>query len=198
MGLYILREDVRVRLIGKVRFTDDENDENKMNYLLLDRLINEAEGDVEQDLSPRYLAPFQTTDNQPFKNLPPRPTKEIIRTLCELKAVMRVLGTDFGSGTVVDAEKYFKNLSDLYDKIVAKQLKKKGEEGSEYKGWMYPPLPGLALNYFNTEADDGYAGMVLSTSDGVGDYPSKQINNPAETFWNARVELGDNFGVKNN
>lgn len=181
MGLYISREDVRTRLIGKVRFTEDEDEENKMNLSLLDRLINEAEADVELDLSPRYLAPFQTDAGAPFKHLPQRPTREILRTLCELKAVIRVLETDFGSGTVVDASKYAESISTRYQKMLDKHMAKK----KEGLGWIYPPLPGLAFNYMNTESDDGYAGMVLSTSRGDGDFPAERMNNPSQSWWNA-------------
>lgn len=181
MGLYISREDVRTRLIGKVRFTDDEDEENKMSFTLLERLINEAEADVELDLSPRYMAPFQTDAGTQFKNLPQRPTREILRTLCELKAVMRVLETDFGAGTVVDAAKYAESVGTRYQKMLDKHMAKK----KEGLGWLYPPLPGLAFNYMNTESDDGYAGMVLSTSRGDGDFPAERINNPGQSWWNA-------------
>lgn len=153
---------------------------------LLKRLINEAEGQVEQDLSPRYAAPFVTTEGRAFKYLPDRPTKEILKTLCELMAVTRVLETDFGSGTVVDAEKYSKNIEKRYEKIINEKILAKKEDHSNQ--WSQPPLPGLALNYFNTEADDGYAGQVLSTSQGDGDFPSKQIVDPSENWWSGVLD----------
>lgn len=184
MGLYTKFEQVRIRLIGKIRFTDNEDEENRMHLALANRLIDEAEGDVEQDLSPRYIAPFQTPEGQPFSQLPSRPTREFIRTLCELKSVIRILETDFGSGSVVDAEKYKAGLEKRYKSMVDKLLQKKGED---QQGWFYPPLPGLRLNYHNEMADDGYAGQILSTSSGDGDYPKAQINNPAETFWNGSL-----------
>lgn len=188
MGKYIRDTDVQVRLKGKVRFTEDDTDENKMSIALLRRLINEAEGEVEHELSPRYMAPFQTDAGKEFANLPERPTKELLRTLCEIKATIRVLETDFGSGTVVDAEKYIKRIEDRYDKQLNKILKKKGEKESEKQGWFYPPLPGLMLNYMNEEADDGFAGMVLTTSSGDGDFPRAQINNPSQNFWNGMID----------
>jgi len=72
MPLYITLEDVRLRLIGKVRFTTNPLDENKMSETLANRLIDEAEGQVELDLSPRYAAPFQTVSGTAFSNLPER------------------------------------------------------------------------------------------------------------------------------
>lgn len=185
MSMYIRDEDVRIRLIGKVRFTDDLEDENKMSFQLLRRLINEAEGDVEQDLSRRFAVPFVPAAGGEFKDLPERPTKEYLRTLCELKAVMRVLETDFGRGSVADADKYVKKLEErykaMYDKLCARW---DDEATSQKQGWKFPPLAGLALAYHNTEADDGYAGMVLVTSKGRGGEPFSQINSPLETFSN--------------
>lgn len=190
MGLYITEDDVRVRLIGKVKFTDDFEDENRMHFQLLRRLINEAEGDVEHDLSPRYMAPFQTDSGGKFKELPERPTREVLRTLCELKAVVRVLETDFGRGTVMEGDKYAEAQRKRYEAVLEKILKRKSED-NVMGGWKYPPLPGLRLNYMNTEADDGYAGMVLTTGDSDGGYPATRINDPAEGYLNAKVEDTD-------
>lgn len=188
MGLYITLEDVRVRLIGKVRFTTDEDDENKMHESLANRLIAEAEGQVEYDLSPRYFAPFQTVDGQAFTNLPERPTKNYIRTLCELMSVARILETDFGSGTVVDAEKYAKSIKDRYDTMLKLLVERKTDGGNEAVGFKRPPLPGIKLNYMNEAADDGFMGAVLVSGSGDGDYPRKQINDPSENFWNGVVD----------
>lgn len=188
MGRYIKFEAVRLRLVGKVRFTDNPNEENKMSRSLADRLINEAESQVEQDLSPRYSSPFQTQEDQDFNKLPERPTREILTTLCELKSVIRVLETDFGAGTAVDADKYIGRLEARYKKIVEEKVLAKVENAGDSRQWAFPPLPGLKLNWFNTQADDGYAGMVYVTSQGDGDYPSKQINDPSETFWNSELD----------
>lgn len=195
MGLYISDNDVKVRLKGKVKFTEDENDENHMHVTLLRRLINEAEGDVEQDLSPRFAAPFQTVDNKPFKSLPERPTREYLKTMCELKAVMRVLETDFGAGSVANAEKYTKLLEKRYDTMKSKIIERwedNAKANTMRKGWIYPPLPDLKLAYFNMEADDGFAGMVLVTNKSVGgDFPQGQINEPSEAFFSAELEKLD-------
>ncbi len=66
MGLYINREDVRVRLIGKVRFTEDEDEENKMSMRLLDRLINLPDS--------RWSGVFQTPDSSDERD-PPDPMR---------------------------------------------------------------------------------------------------------------------------
>lgn len=184
--LYTKVNDVKVRLAGKVRFTDDSDTEpDKMNNALLKRLIAEAEGDVEQDLSPRYAAPFQTVDGEAFSNLPERPTKEYIRTMVELKSVMRVLETDFGSGTSINADEYMEKLQTRYDAMKDKQLEKRP---NSFNQWFYPPLPSMRLNYFNEPADDGFAGRIFVTGQGDGDFPQKQINDPSENFWNGDID----------
>ncbi len=189
MPAYIKFEDVRLRLVGKVRFqTPDssEDDENRMSVKLANRLIDEAEGQVELDLSPRYTAPFVEQDAGTYAALPDRPTKNIIRALCELVSCIRILENDFGSGTAIDATKYIIKLEKRYKDIIDNNVLAKFDD--DYKSsrqWKFPPLPGLKKNYFNTEADDGYAGMVLVTSQGDGDFPAKQIDDPGETFFNA-------------
>ncbi len=189
MPAYIKFEDVRLRLIGKVRFDDDTEAaeaSGRMPKALANRLIDEAEGQVEQDLSPRYAAPFAHKTTGLFKDLPDRPTKNIIRTLCELKACIRILETDFGEGTSVDGEKYIKRIEARYTKIIKENVLAKPDD--DYKAsrqWSFPPLPDLKLNWFNTKADDGYAGMIHVVSSGDGDYPSKQIDDPSESWNNA-------------
>jgi hypothetical protein len=184
MGRYISREDVRIRLIGKVRFTESEEDENRMPFILLDKLISEAESEVEHDLSPRYLAPFVTIAGEAFAKLPERPTRNLIKLLCELKSVLLVLDTDFGRGTVNSGEEYAKGYEKRYKQTLDRIMEKKDEGW----GWKYPPLPGLQLNYQNREADDGFQGMVLTTGQGDGGFPAKQINDPSENFWNAELD----------
>ena len=181
MGLYCKFQQVKLRLIGKVRFTENEEDGNLMPIALANRLISEAEGQVEMDLSPRYMAPFQTIEGAPYSSLPVRPTQEVIRTLAELQSVIRILETDFGSGTPVDGENYAKKLRERYKEILDNILALK--DGS-YQTWKLPPLPGLRLNWNNMACDDGYAGTAYNTSEGVGDYAAQQINQPSANWWN--------------
>lgn len=189
MPLYTTFEAVRDRLRGKVRFTDqdrdDEDDDNRMSRRLASRLINEAEGQVEYDLSPRYTAPFQTDAGQPFTLLPLRPTLEFLKTLCELQSCMRILETDFGSGTAMEGDKYTKALQKRYDQMKDQLLAKKKDGAMESQGWRFPPLPGLKLNYMNAAADDGFMGQVIVASGTASmGYPKDQINDPSENFWN--------------
>lgn len=187
MGLYIKDDDVKVRLLGKVKFTEDDCDENAMSIKLLKRLIEESEGEVEFDLSPRYETPFTTRDGLKFDKLPARPTRELLRTMCELKACVRVLETDFGRGSAINGEAYAEQLRKRYDTMLERIMARK-EDGSG-TGWKYPPLINLKLNYFNTEADDGFQGMVLSTSDNdTGSYPYKTINDPGSNWYNPNLE----------
>lgn len=188
-GLYISDEDVKVRLVGKVRFTEDLDDENRMSITLLRRLINEAEGQVEMDLSPRYEIPFQTKEGTAFKFLPERPTKNVLRTLCEIQSVIMVLETDFGRGAITDASKYAEAFRTRYTRMIKDLLGKKNMNGEEQAGWgnAKPPLPGLKLSYMNMEADDGFGGQILSTNNCHSDYAAGQINDPGASFWAFRV-----------
>lgn len=185
MGLYCRFEDVRLRVVGKVRFTEDPElagEGNKMPIALANRLILEAEGQVETDLSPRYMTPFQTTEGAAYSRLPVRPTQEVLRTLCEIQSVIRVLETDFGSGTVVDADKYCGKLKERYDATVKKLLETKDES---YMNRFIPPLPGLRLAFHNEGGDDGFSGTIFHiNSDNQADFASRRINNPSETYWN--------------
>lgn len=191
MALYTNFEQVRLRLVGKVRFTEREDDENKMPVALAQKLINEAEGQVELDLSPRYAAPFVTTSGEPFARLPARPTREYVVTMAELQAVMRILETDFGAGSAVDAAKYIKTIEARYLKMKKSLLERQPgyAEGESAQGWLHPPLPGLKLNWMNEAADDGFKGAVIVASGTASmGYAAGQVNNPAENFWNTVIE----------
>jgi len=183
MGKYITLEDVQKRLVGKVSFTEDEAEENKMHVDLANRLLAEAETVVELDMSIRYATPFVTTGDEPFSELPGNPTRNVIRAMCELQAVSFILDIDFGYGSVVDSDSYVKRLEKRYESYVTRLLAKRKDGGTDGQGWRFPPLPGLKLNWFNEDADDGYQGSIYVTSQGDGDFPAKQINDPSETFF---------------
>jgi hypothetical protein len=101
-----------------------------------------------------------------------------------MQSVIRVLEIDFGRGSAVDGAKYIERMQDRYKSVVdEKLLKKKDIQGHESQQWKYPPL-ALKLNYFNTEADDGYMGQVLNTTTTVPQYAQFQINDPSESWWN--------------
>ncbi len=190
MPAYIKFDDVKLRLANKVRFTDDPDAEvDKMPSDLAIRLIDEAEGQVEMDLSPRYSVPFVHPTTGLYKDIPDRPTKNILRTLCELKACIRILEDDFGSGGAIDGAKYIERLEKRYRSIIDEDLMAK--PASEYdatRQWKNPPLQGLKKNWFNECGDDGYAGVVLVASSGDGGFPAGQINDPGESFLNVSFE----------
>jgi hypothetical protein len=191
---YIKFEDVRQRVIGKVKFQDPAAlaDENKMSIALATRLIDEAEAQVEMDLSPRYASPFSSKSKPTmgFLGLDPKGvTRNVIRTLCEIQAVMRILETDFGSGSAVDASKYIATIEKRYTKMLETNVL--GRFDDKYKDsrqWKQPPLPDLQLAQHNTEADDGFAGMVTVTDRGEGLYPVEQIDDPSQTWFNATFD----------
>lgn len=188
MPLYHRLQQVEIRLAGKVRFTDNpEADRDYMGKDLACTLMNEAEGQVELDLSPRFYVPFQTDSGAKFSDLPQRPTQLYIRTLCELQSLVRILETDFGRGTAINGEAFSKALLERYQSMVDRLMEKVDDQTRQ---WKYPPLQGLRLALFNKEADDGYIGMPMhvSSSQGIDDFPSRRINSPGETYWNITEE----------
>lgn len=193
MGKYIGQQAVIIRVEGKVRFTTDVVAEpNKMSFQLLNRLILEAEGQVELDLSPRYDIPFSYDSGddvaQPF-DLLPSSSQDYVRTLCELMSVIRIMETDFGRAGPSDGAKYTENTQGRYNKMV-KQLTQRREDDQR---WVFPPLLGLRLNYFNQLGDTGYTGQVLKseTTHNHGSFPQTQINNPAENFFSSWNDNGE-------
>lgn len=193
MGKYITTDGVKQRLGQKVRFTTDptaDGEDNKMPVALLNRLISEAESQVELDLSERYWVPFQGVSGQPFASLAQN-TVLVLTTLCYIQAVAKVLETDFGSGTVTDASKYVERMEKRYAKILEQLLGRRKKGGEETGRWKYPPLQDLRLAYMNEEADTGFAGMVLNTTtqtvDGGG-FPLLQINDPNQNFINNIID----------
>lgn len=196
MGRYITTEAIKIRLAGKVRFTDDpeaEGEEGKMGMALLNRLINEAESEVELDLSPRYAAPFLRADCAAFSTLPQN-TRVVVQTLCELKSVMKVLETDFGRGSAIDGSKYSEAQDKRYTRMVWGD-EEKGIPGmlsirkDTYNTFRLPPLAALKLNYQNEAADTGFAGIAVADSNfGDGAYPAGQINDPSEDLFNVELD----------
>lgn len=192
MPRYITFEDVRIRTVGKVRYSDNEADENKMQEVLAKRLIDEAESQVELDLSVRYFIPFKGICDEAFSTLKSNPeyigTWNIIKTLCELQSVIRILETDFGSGTTIDASKYIKNLEARYKDIIENRVLKKRHNAEDQQQWFHPPMKGMKLALHNKYGDDGYVGTVLDSSSGDGGYPATQISDPSENWFNARLD----------
>lgn len=183
---YINEYDVETRLLGKVRFTDVDEDENKFPRRLLKRLIKEAEGQVERDFSPRYAAPFRGSNEEAFKTLPST-TVETLRTACELMAVIRVLGNDFGRGSVSDGGAFKKEASRLYKNILERELKKRPGSEDAFGAWAYPPMDGLMTHDVNA-TDDGGHGAILVSGRGDGDFPSKQITDPSEDIFTGEID----------
>jgi hypothetical protein len=191
MGRYVSFEEIRIRTLGKVKYTDRESDENKMHVDLANALISEGEVQVELDLSPRYESPFQGIQGEAFSTLA-HGTKMLLKTLCELQAVMKILDTDFGRGTVNGAEKYYESLQKRYDRMVKQIMEYRDGYGS---GWKYPPLPGLKLMWANAQADSGFVGevLVISPSGESDSFPARRINDPSKTFIYGETLAGDEW-----
>lgn len=187
MGRYVKESDIEARLAGKVRLTDDpESEPDKMPRALFAQLIEEAESQVEVDANERYYAPFQTIAGGAFSTIPEM-SKRIIIQLVRLQCVVRVLETDFGSGGSTDGDKYKASVEKRYKEGVASLLERRDLSGGTFQ-WKRPPLPGMRLAAHNALGDTGFAGAILVTSSGDGDYPGKQINDPSENFWGGTLD----------
>ncbi len=185
---YVSANDVLVRLQGKLRITDDEEEaeEGRMTRALFNRLVAEAEAQVEYDLSERYASPF-AADGGAYSTLPDSPTRSTIRRMVAILACVYVLETDFGSGTIVEGAKYREQLQKQYDRMIDHALEKR-DVGGDSAQWLRPPLPGLMLSASNMAGDDGFRGTILVTSQNDGDFPQKQINDPSETLFGGRID----------
>lgn len=179
MGDYTAEADVELRLRGKVRFTDDDKEENAFPRSLLKKLVRDAEVKVERDLSRRYATPFRGTNDEAFKTLP-KTTRETITNLCELQSVMLVMMTDFGRGGVSDSRAYRRGQMSLYTSTVKRELDRNYESAAGQ--WRFPPLEGLKLADGNA-SEQAIVGAILHTSNGDGAYPSGQITDPGESIW---------------
>lgn len=189
MGRYVKEADIEARLAGKVRLTDDpENEPDRMPRKLLEQLIDEAESQAEVDLSERYAAPWQPIAGGAFATLPDHPTRRMLVQLVRLQCVVRVLETDFGSGSATDGDKYKGAVERRYRKDLETLLEKRDGVNGGTQQYRRPPLPGLKLAAGNALADNGFMGAILSTSSGDGDYPGKQINDPSEQFWGGELD----------
>lgn len=189
--LYTTVDSVKVRLANKVQFQKDPNTigNGEMPNLLLAQQISDAEAAIELALRSRYMVPFQSKRTGAFADLPDH-TKRQLRRLVDMKAVMLILGTEFGTGTHVSADPYYKNLLDEYKDQLADVLGRGSDisgESDKIERYRYaPPLEDLRLAATNLESsDNGYRGKIINTDasrDGVVDYAKDHINDPSQSY----------------
>lgn len=184
MGRYIANTDIEKLLQGKVAFTDDPEERNRMSRPMLAMIVTDAETQVELDLSNRYLVPFVGEEGEKFDKLPPT-TRLMIVTLCRLMAQIRVLETDFGRGSAVNGANYTEILQKRYDALVDKCVGRFEGSDERFGAFKYPPLPVIARANHNRASDDGFAGMVLSSTRGDGlTFAPSRIQDPSEDWAN--------------
>lgn len=186
MGKYCRSEAVKVRLEGKVKFSESgSEDENRMSPALLNALIAEAESQLEIDMMDRYELPFQSTCGAPFSQLP-QTSLITIQNLAELLSCIRVLETDFGRGTSVNSEKYTEKLQKRYDEVVGKLMEVQEQTKHTSRQWLRRPLDGVKVSY-NNQGDNGFRGRVTNVSaydHNAANYAIDQINSPGENIFN--------------
>lgn len=190
--IYTTVESVKVRLINKVQFQSaPEPLDGELPDALLYQLIRDGEVNVELTLRSRYKVPFQSASTGKYCDLPDH-SRSAIRLLCDLKAVMLVLGTDFGRGTHVSADPYYKECKAQYkDQMLLvlgfdPESKSLGDTDSATRFRRAPPLDDLALAATNLEtADNGFRGKIINTDASRHDavsYAGRQINDPSKTY----------------
>ena len=111
---YTTAAEVKERVLGKVKFTDNSEDENAVSSGFLIQIIDEAESEVELRLSVRYDVPFQGDNEEAFTTLPTT-TQVQIKTLCRMEAVRRILNYDFGRGSAIESDGYYKGIHQDYE-----------------------------------------------------------------------------------
>lgn len=189
MGLYIKRPRIEALLRGKVEFVDDLDDQNHLSRTMLDTLIDDAEAEVELAMSKRYAIPFVGENGERFDRLP-RSTQRLIKTLCELMAQLRVLEQDFGRGSAISGDAFRESLQKRYDELVKLTTERFETSDGRYGAFMRPPLLGLATAWHNKASDHGFGGVVLHSTMGQGDFPSKNLQDPSESWLNLHLDEG--------
>lgn len=189
--LYTTLDSVKVRLTGKVQFESASGllDGELPNALLV-QLIVDAETEVEQDLRSRYAIPFRSQRTNQWADLPDH-SKRAIRIVVDFKAVLKILETDFGRGTHINAEGYEKDMKDRYEEQVMKLLGRDliGDKSEVKRFKVSPPLDDMLLAKNNRAADDGYRGMIINTDASTHDaasYASDSVNNPSKSYIRSR------------
>jgi hypothetical protein len=186
--LYTTFGSVKARLTGKVQFQKDNEElkEGELPTALLEQLICDAETEVENELRSRYLVPFQSKKYGNFEQLPDH-TKRAIRVVVDFVAVMKVLDTDFGRGSHVDAEDYYTQTKETYEKHINRLLGRDaiGANDKIDRFKVSPPLDDLLLALHNREADDGFRGRIINTDGNPNDissYAADQMNDPSRSY----------------
>lgn len=192
--MYTTYDNVKVLLANKVQFQLDPTfiQDGELPNLLLGQLISRAETRVEQDLCNRYMIPFQSVRTRSYSSLPDH-SRRGLQTAVDLRSVIEVLMTDFGRGTHINGEAYYKNALEEYSNYIDLLLGR-GREAANAKHDRFrfnPPLQDVRLALTNREADDGYKGMIINTDSSYRDsasYAEQQINNPGASYLNTRLD----------
>jgi hypothetical protein len=189
---YTTFDNVKVRLAGKVQFqaNPDTVADGELPNDLLGQLIVDAETMVEQDLRSRYSIPFQSKSRGTWEALPDH-SRRAIRVAVDMFSVMMIMKTDFGRGTHIDADSYIemyeKEYSDYIEKLLGRDKEGAGKRHDRFR--FSPPLQDMLLAPSNSEADDGYKGMIINTDANTRDavtYAGEQINDPSKTYLRRR------------
>ena len=191
--LYTTVESVKARLTNKVQFQSGKTPlDGELPNDLLCQLISDGETDVENELRSRYALPFRSKSVGTFAGLPDH-SQRTIRKLVDLRCVMIILATDFGMGTAVEGDKYYKSMKEQYEDGIVKAMGRdsigKNDKIDRHK--VSPPLDDMMLALSNSKADDGFRGAIINTDSSPNTaetYATEQLNNPSRSW--SRTRLG--------
>lgn len=189
--LYTTAESVKLRLVNKVQFQSGTTPiDGELPNDLLCQIIQDAETDVEMELRSRYAVPFRSIARGTFEALPDH-TKRVIRKAVDYRAVVLILGTDFGRGTAIAGEPYYKAMMDFFTDAIQKAMGRdvigKNDKIDRHK--VSPPLDDLMLAKTNKKADDGYRGTVINTDarESAVEYAENQLDDPSTSWIRSRI-----------
>lgn len=166
--LYTNAAQVKSYIGNKANYDTQVPNGQPLTTAKINKFIIDAEVDVERELSKQYVTPFQTTDGQPFVNLP-RTSLVIIQNICSYLAASKILRIYFGISEGVRGHDYAIELERLYRNSLKDIVTRDGN--GNFTG---TPLPGMALNANALYRTD--AGIPAPMSVSIGGSTNNNIN----------------------
>lgn len=180
--VYLDPDDVMTYLLNKLDVGTNE-ELQQVSPELLASWVRQGEVKVEQDLLTFYLIPFQTPNGDPFDELDGS-THDCLWNLLMTSAQIVVLEQQFGSSVNNSGETWYANLRREY-KDFSNKFYMKASNGTYILGMEQT----LAANPQASNSNglippaEGWSNLCSSQMN----YAARQINNPALTWYNARI-----------
>jgi len=181
--IYLTYDEVKIRLLNKITFTDTDPFEGLPTELGNDIVAN-AEAEVEEDLRVWYAIPFVTENDESWDKLP-RNTQLVLKNLLLYKAQIRLLQSSFVKQNPAREENYIEEWQAEYEKYFAKHF-------TTLNGiFLRKPLTGLKQEG-NNVGNQRLKGVTSSQRTNAGiNFAINQVTDPSRsriygTAWNRR------------